>query len=52
VDIGIALRCGCYLSTESWELQAEVQKADADQIARLFLGVHEVENRLQLGGVN
>ena len=22
VDIGIALHCGCYLSTESWELQS------------------------------
>ena len=22
VDIGIALRCGCYLSTESWEIHA------------------------------
>jgi len=30
VDIGIALRSGCYLSTESWELQIKLMALNGD----------------------
>lgn len=31
VDMSIALRCGCYLSTESWELYKRDRKRRAFQ---------------------
>ena len=36
VDIGIALRCGCYLSTESWELHIRLLLLNGQAVLTAF----------------